>query len=44
LKAETGSEIIATQYPALQTNIMQQTYYKQKQIANAEYAKNLKTQ
>jgi hypothetical protein len=37
VKRETESEIIATQDQALQTNIMQQSYYKQKQRANADY-------
>ena len=37
VKRETESEIIAIQDQALQTNIMQQSYYKQKQRANADY-------
>jgi len=37
VKRETESEIIATQDQALQTNIMQQSYYKQEQRANADY-------
>jgi hypothetical protein len=37
VKRETESEIMATQDQALQTNITQQSYYRQKQRTNADY-------
>ena len=37
VKRETESATIAIQGQALQTNIKQQSYYKQKQRANADY-------
>ena len=44
LKAETESEIVAAQDQALKRNTMQQKYWAQKQIANADFVNNLMRQ
>ena len=44
LKAETESEIVAAQDQELQTKYYAQNYWAQKQIANADFANNLKRQ
>ena len=44
LKGETESETIAAHDQAIQTKIMQQKYYKQKQMTNADYVNNLMRQ
>jgi hypothetical protein len=41
LKAVTESEVIAAQDLHYKQNIVQQRYYKQKQIANADCVNNL---
>jgi hypothetical protein len=41
LEAEIESEIITAQIQSLQTKYYETKYSKQKQVANAEYVKNM---